>query len=343
MSSSARRARRSDPGQQSDAGSPRIMKQRGGWEYPMSREEKKHRLMCLFQAELADAERSRADNEALQMLMEKRHNTPNSPRKMPTGSGVAEGSSLSAQTVSRARMEGCGLGMVALMGVFIAIWLQHTPASVRSDAVAVVLDTPAVPPNISDRVLGMREEGHKRLKLSNCAEAEWWFSRAYDLISDAGNVSDLDHNHSVNHIVGERGFAFVCSQRYKDGAKHLEQHLLDIDLPRAAPHLLNALGYAYFYMEDFNKASNFFEVGIKVEEDNPVLWNNYAAAKIVANDLPAANGALIYAVESIKKLRIHQDHHADLVAYNLHVLKERQQDKGEKLLSPWVDLWNGYA
>jgi len=311
----------------------------------MSREEKKQRVMCLFQAELADAEQSRAENlEALQMLMEKRHNPQSSPRKMPTESGVADCSSSSVQGVSRARMEGCGFGFLAMLVVFIAAWLQYTPATVQSDATVLVeTDISVVPPNISDRVLGMREEGHKRLKLSNCAEAEWWFSRAFDLISDGGNISDSNHNQSVNHIVGERGFAFVCSQRFKDGAEHLEQHLLGIDLHRAAPHLLNALAYAYFYMEDYSKASYFFEVGIKVEEDNPVLWNNYAAAKIATNDLPAANGALIYAVESIKKLRIHQDHHADLVAYNLHVLKERTEGKVEKLLSPWVDLWNGYT
>jgi len=316
------------------------MKQRGGWEYPLSREEQKQRVMYLFQAELADADKSSADNlEALQTLMEKRKSCPSSPRKTPTRIETTGRCDSGAQITARARMEGCGLALLAVLGVLlVAMLVSRTSASVSLDT-----DDSVVPPNISDRVLGLRQEGHKRLQLSNCVEAEWWFSQALDLMSDKSNMSDSSHNHSVNHIVGERGFAFVCSQRFEDGAKQLEKHLLEVGLDRAAPHLLNALGYAYFFMEDFQKASNFFEVGIKVEEENPVLWNNYAAAKMVAGDLGAAHGALIYAVESLKRIHVHQKHHADLLAYNLHVLKERSEGDGEKLPLPWVDLWNGYT
>lgn len=339
MSSNARRARRSDPGQQSDTGSP-MMKQRGGWEYPLSREEKKQRVLYLFQTELADAEKSSASNlEALHNLRENQKARPYSPCRTPTKFGAADCGDTSDRTTARARMEGCSLALlVALGAVVVAMLVNRTNESVPVD-----VEFPVAPPNISDRILGMRHEGHTRLQLSNCVEAEWWFSQALDLVSDKGNMSDSNLNHSVNHIIGERGFAFVCSKRFGDGASQIEKHLLEVGFDRVAPHLLNALGYAYFYLEDFHKASNFFEVGIKVEEGNPVLWNNYAAAKMAAGDLGVAHGALMYAVESLKGVHVHQKHHADLLKYNLHVLQERSEGNGEKLPAPWVDLWNGYT
>ena len=115
--------------------------------------------MYLFQTELADAEKSSADNlEALQTLIESRKSCPNSPRKMPTVIGTAGCCDSLVQITARARMEGCGLALLAVLGVLVvAMLISSTNASVSQDT-----DFSVVPPNISDRVLGLRQEGHKR-------------------------------------------------------------------------------------------------------------------------------------------------------------------------------------
>jgi len=348
-----------------------IPEHRGGWEYPLSREEKKHRIMYLFQAELAEAERtSTEDKEALRgyRKRERAASTGGTTTTTTTDAAAALGNDGAAcRGTSKLRPElYAGAGLVVLLGILVAIWACHAQAQVpcavganatedacscgviaggaNASEIEIELVTvnmsETVPPNISDRVLGIRSEGHVRLKLSNCNEAEWWFSTALKLLAHDGNVSDADAYHKC-HIQGERGFALVCSQRFEEGVIQLEQHLLGIGVENGSPHLLNALGYAYFHTQDFVKAGDLFQLAIKLDEHNPVLWSNFAAAKMVSGAFQMADEALTVAHDSIMKINAHQEHHMTLILSNVQVLNELFQNN-QSQYTPLVELWNGY-
>jgi hypothetical protein len=316
----------------------KLKKKRGGWEYPLSREEKKERVMYLYQAELAEAEHNSAQNfEALQAL-EKRSDivghvaTGNVGKRWPFYLSV---------------LGGC-LAVVALLATLgVLLPLRQVKqldgicaakiAATESDLDVFMPQNLTVLPNISDRVLGMRREGHMRLELSNCAEAEWWFSLALRTISHDSNESE-----GVNHLqwlYGEHGFSLVCMQQFARGAKQLAHHISLADIAEIAPHLLNAMGYAYFHMEDFHRAGDFFHAGLQKGE-NPVLWNNLAAARMMHGDLAAADSAMFSAAESLKRLPVHQEHHTNLLYSNVQVLGAHST--GDVEMRPILELWNGY-
>lgn len=323
-------------------------KQRGGWEYPLSREEKKQRVMYLFEAELAMAEHTNAENlEALQTLLEKRQSTGSSPQKprnaVPVaGADIAVSLGTSGSRPSRSRLELGGMGLLGGLVVLVVAWLCRSTACPNNESNAHTFDRwiGDASANLTDRVLGMRQEGHIRLKLSNCAEADWWFASALHLISATSNVSEAYHN----HIVGERGFALVCSGQFEDGARLLEQHLKRLGFKGFA-HLLNALGYAYFQTQDFKKSAEFFELAMKADNFNPVPWNNLAAASMMTHDLERADYALNQAAMALNQLNVGPDDHYNmLIRFNLEVLYERaQQGQESPQRSPWVDIWNGYV
>lgn len=348
--------RRSDP-------TPLVPEQQGGWEFPLSRDEKKHRIMCLYQAELAEANRSSTEDRKALKALRKRHSNAGIDTRTDTvgtegithanGTNAAKGAA--CRSAPRPRLELYGVCLVALLGVLIAIWscrsqaMLPCPCSVSGHDANVsrtlsVNMSETVPPNISDRILGIRSEGHVRLKLSNCMEAEWWFSTALNLLALDGNVSDADAYR--NHIQGERGFALVCSQRFQEGAKTLEQHLLGLgDQMHAVPHLLNALGYAYFHIQDFAKAADLFQLSVEADKENPVPWSNLAAAMMVAGHYQQADDALNNAQDSVAKINAHQDHHLELIRSNVQVLYSLANNEtlpaGYSFL-PLVELWNGY-
>jgi len=340
--------RRSDP---TPASVPEI---RGGWEFPLSRDEKKHRIMCLFQAELAEADRSSTEDRKALQALQKRHSKAPSPETGSSTTGTSTthgGNGAACRSSSWLKPELHGACLIALLGILIAIWGCRSQAALTcpcsvsagganiSKAVTVNMSE-IVPPNISDRVLGIRSEGHVRLKLSNCMEAEWWFSTALNLLSIDGNLSDADAYR--NHIQGERGFALVCSQRFEEGANELSQHLLGLgDQMHGVPHLLNALGYAYFQTQDFVKAADLFQLGVQADKDNPVLWSNLAAAKMVSGDFQMADDALAHAQDSVANINAHQDHHMDLIRSNVQVLFALANNESLPFM-PLVELWNGY-
>lgn len=323
------------------------MEHRGGWEFPLSREEKKQRVMYLFQAELAEAEQTNAENNEeiraetkerrkLQALLAK--------RAVPVADGAPTATNLApTKRSSQARLESVGLGLLAGLTVIAIAWLCQSPAVVpvipsTTNATMPVdqaqAETSLSPGNITDRVMGMRSEGHVRLQLSNCQEAEWWFASALKVLAE-GNITSAYRN----HLLGERGFALVCSQRFADGAKILEEHMEFIGF-QGESHLLNALGYATFHLQEFVRSAAFFELSIRADKLNPVPWNNFAAAQIMAGDLGAANEALYQAAENVKQLNVHQDHHANVVSTNAAVLNAHSRGEVDRL--PWVEIWNGY-
>jgi tetratricopeptide (TPR) repeat protein len=307
--------------------------------------------MYLFQAELAEAEQTGAKNvEALQALLEKKRSVDTDSSNVIASGATADCVAVNAGKTRRrmSSLESFSLGLLGGLGVlFIAWMMQHssTVPSISSNTHAEVpfilplnLDVGGdLVPNITDRAQGMRNEGHIRLQLSNCAEAAWWFSSARQLLSHKGNVSDIFQN----HIVGEQGFALVCAGHFEEGVKFLEEHLTVIGLNPGAAHLLNALGYAHFFMKDMTKALVYFELSLRADELNPVPWNNFAGVKIMEGDLKGAEDALVRAHNNVEIYPLHQEHHIGMIRYNLQVLREKSEGKAQH--APWMDLWNGYV
>lgn len=314
----------------------------GGWEYPLSREEKKHRVLCLYQAELEQAEKK--NSECSQRVTKDCLALPNLGDSFPRNAVIA--------------------GIVVLvLAVTIPVLLLSTPAASLKDCFSDELSASDVsalglpPPNISDRIMGLRKQGHSRLKISNCAEAEWWFSSALKLLSTSSNLSEVDRG----DLVGERGFALVCAQSFEAGAEQLEQHLREIGLNQTLPHLTNALAYAYYNMQEVLKAIHLFEAVLKIEPLNPLLWNNLASAYLSSADnarahvdfeantssadfyMSSADHALTNAVYIVEQQPLIWSWFQEELFRNLHNFNERLENKTNKTVAkPNVELWNGF-
>jgi tetratricopeptide (TPR) repeat protein len=298
----------------------------GGWEYPLSREEKKHRVLCLYQAELEQAEKKNSDS-------------PKGEKKdcaeQRDGQSLANGGCLFRRNVAIAAL----LVLMAVLMHALLSTLLGEPQKDRFSCELNMSDASSLglpPPNISDRIYGLRSEGHARLKMSKCAEAEWWFSNALTLLLAETNLSKVFRSAGV----GERGFALVCAQSFEAGAEQLEQHLNDTGFNQTLPHLTNALGYAYYNMQEVRKSAGVFEAITKIEPLNPIVWNNLASASMVEGNMTMAETALghaIFIVENQPELWLW--YHEELIR-SLHNFQSRLENRS--FVTPNVELWNGY-
>jgi len=212
----------------------------------------------------------------------------------------------------------------------------------NGSAVAAPAAAAARPPDASAAVQRMRGHGLAKLGVSDCWEAEWYFSGALKLIEAQGNET---HAANLERLQGERGFSLVCSQRFEEGAVQLEQQLhAGGGLRKGPPHLVNALGYARFRLEDYDGAVVAFEAGIVADPANPILWNNLAAANMVRGEIRAADDALFHAVVQAEpeasEVHFHmEEYHRLLFLSNVQNLASRAGGQAAEL--PGVELWWG--
>jgi len=192
--------------------------------------------------------------------------------------------------------------------------------------------------NISATVKGLWKRGVEQLQLSACETASDLFKDALALLhnsSDPTDVTTLDYP----LLVCDQGFALICARRYEEGARFLESNLVK-GLRQSPPHIVNALGYAYFYLKDYLRAFEVFRLGTQVDEKNPIMWNNLASTCIVQRDFRLADESLIRAVDEGKhNLKGDEEHsyYQQLFHSNIEALANHASGKTERL--PHVELW----
>lgn len=370
--------RRSDPTPVLELSSPssRSHKCSGGWEYPLSREEKKKRVMQLFQAEL-EARDSR--DHMSEVVSEAEADVAAESRlSSPSGSHhSADVARAPQQSVSWAGFFRPATMAAVLLLVLVAstpLWVnlsagrkasggdahcippgsrssqtdnmnrsEHAivpvaPAdSNRSTLVGSVV-MPGVPLfNVTATVRRMQTMGHERLQHSDCPEAVLWFSSALEL---------LRYNSSANMTLADRarlqahrGFALICSQKYSEGADELGGLVANDERIQGESHLVNALGYAHFKMKDFRRAAEVFLLGAELDPSNMILWNNVAAAKMAHGDFKAADDAMFIAAETYERVSSNVDEYRTAMLFdNGRLLSEMIEGKQDMRL-PTVELW----
>lgn len=337
---------------------------KGGWEYPLSREEKKHRLMYVYQEELAEAERANSENVAALKALKRRHSATKEQLQAANEAAPAASSlPISGSLITAGIFALVATFALGYCSSFLIVRQYAEPSEKAVEAVSscgglfgaastdnsssVFLEgssgtaNATTPPNVSDRVWGLRSEGHVRLRLSNCAEASWWFSNSLKMLAHDNNISEDSRSVNRNDIKGELGFSLVCAQRFEEGIVELEEHLHGVGPERVSTHLFNAFGYAYFNLQDFTKATDAFYMGMQRDSQNPVLWTNLGAARMMLGDFESADHAFMSAAEAVERMKEHQEHHANLVAQNVQLL-QLWANHGPTEHRPTIDLWNGY-
>lgn len=258
-------------------------------------------------------------------------------------------------------------------GLFTQAGLQKAILGKADDRLRLPADsawpqmaTPAVssvgPPNVAVAARRLREHGLKRLAVSDCSKAQWYFGSAFEMLQEqaaqdgSGNATLTD---DMVALLGDRGFALVCANRYSEGLAFIEESSL-LSLQSSETYMLNALGYARFRLQDYARAGHAFEAGIRSDPLNPLLWNNLAAAKMAEGDFPAADDALYHAwdkaelrgeQEKLSEHYIVDSYQQQLIRENIRNLACRadgnRADLGcpevEQLTLPAVELWWGGA
>jgi len=206
----------------------------------------------------------------------------------------------------------------------------------------------------------MRELGHLRLAVSDCAGAAVWFRKALTLLDEAdrslllrgsaapspgqtraGNTtaalvvvdSAKPTWHDRQAVLGDHGFALVCAQRYAAGLDALQEALRlrgqNRDGP-ASPHLSNAQGVAYFQAGQYDRAKEVFASIAAKFPQNPILWNNLGAASVLSGEFEAAEKAMYQALDATSELQ-HSSvaYYRQLVSNNVHILRHRSSRRAK--------------
>ncbi|CAK0859119.1 unnamed protein product, partial [Prorocentrum cordatum] len=175
------------------------------------------------------------------------------------------------------------------------------------------------------------------------SEAHWYFASALELLMvGSGGLAERDVE--VRGLLGHQGFALVCDEKFREGAALLEHHIRSEGLTEGTAHLLNALGFARFRMGDYERAELAFEAGSRAEPQNPIMWNNLAAVKMMRGRLGEADGAMYQALDRTlpgqrgKEAQwVVGDYHRWMFQSNAVNLASRAS--GAKAGMPQVDLW----
>lgn len=374
---------------------PSPMRQGSGWEYPLSREEKKHRVMCLFEQELAQAHEaviSAALNldanydkggppQAKQCTNQDQVQSP--ARSCDSTTASAQMVSLESKLVSNhsrfpdrfAMIFVCFLflGVLCAMFAFFAnrSFSEAPPAKGKNgigisgrdnfDAAGRIqdrhtrVDRPATAKysNSTAAVLSMREQGLHYLRISDCFQAEWFFKNALrqleeedGLVTVLGNCSSasLGSGTPLNcdlaeksrlMLLADHAFALVCAQKYQDGVKLIEERVHADAQKNLPPHLLNALGYSYFRMGMYPRASIAFQKALQIDLKNPIIWNNLAASKMVSGFYQDADDAL-YRTGDPADFNM-DEYYLRIFQSNLQNLVDRVE--GRQAALPSIELW----
>lgn len=370
------------PKRKSDPVRPRAPqpRQADSWEYPLSREEKKYRVMCLFEQELNEAKQCGAEevealldeNEALYAQLEELEERRSSQEEA------------AAEATRRPTLEledGKGrwrnhrfyllavlvLAFSAAATLAAAFWsaesrleeghelLSTSPEPPNVAAAAAepphVEAAAAEPPNVAAAARRLQAHGMARLAVSDCWKADWYFSSALKLLEEQvalqeGAAAESLSRHILN-LLGDRGFSLVCAQRFPDGVATLERHLAGTDVELIASHVLNALGYARFMLQDFSGALLAFNAGLQKDDRNPILWNNLAAAHMVLGHIQEADDAMFkvgefsdHEKQTKGSIEVSEYHEAAFLD-NVQELMNRANGQATKV--PSVELWWGGA
>lgn len=366
-------------------------RQQDSWEFPLSREEKKYRVISLYEQELAEANHAGEEleelideNEALHAQLEQLEERHAQASKVAPG-GARETVVQSKQDVAAAAgrpgvlgrcLAAASLLLALLIGA--AILLVPDVAENRSKTVpetqvgelsehpgpaegaAEISRQPSTgPPNppVSTTATASRLEAHglERLKGSDCFKAAWYFSSALGLVKEqmdelGGAVTEELVSQRMN-LLGNRGFALVCAQRFQEGLELLEeQREVRALRPEAGvpAYLLNAQGFALFKLQGYAQAVEAFSAGVAAEPDNPILWSNLGAAQMVLGDLQAADDALFQAAELLDPKKRESEapavdaHHQAMFGFNVEILRQKASGAEVDTL-PAVELWWGGA
>lgn len=209
-----------------------------------------------------------------------------------------------------------------------------TAAATTSVVNAVVNAAPATLNTTSlDMVHRLRRLGHESLKRSDCYQAAHYFNLSREqLHKKEANVTEvlgLQFSLSQDHA-----FALICSRRFQEGIALLEGCLTST--LKCDSKLLNALGYAFFQLEDFETAARVFQMGLSEDPENPIIWNNLGAARMDLGDLEAADFALDKAAAIAEKIQ--ENHPRQLTIANVQELTHRVKIGTVKNRAQ-VDIW----
>jgi len=150
-------------------------------------------------------------------------------------------------------------------------------------------------------------------------------------IADATSGQTL---HEIDHkdLARDRAFAMICAFRFRSGAEILEQVMLNASSVHA-----NALGYAHFNLKDYKKAGVAFELGLKIDPLNKIIWNNLAAARLLFGDIIAADDAMYNALDPDNMNSQSDPWFNHVFMSNVNVIA--QHAAGQKTRLPSIEIW----
>lgn len=208
-------------------------------------------------------------------------------------------------------------------------------------------------PNTTAMVQRMHADALRHLELSDCVQAEYWLKGAMELVTS--ELAELQLQKEMLPILADYGFALICSHRFEEGVevmlKHVEytRQLIEGDLLPLAAHHLNALGYAYFQLQDYHKAGHAFELATNVDPGNPNVWSNFAGALMMSGDFEGADGAMEKAfdiVEASEGIVAFNAHQQEALMTNVKILADlkilhdhKWPSSATEVSLPVVDLW----
>lgn len=186
-----------------------------------------------------------------------------------------------------------------------------------------------------DHVNRLRRVGNDQLKRSDCYQAAHYFNVSRQVLAKLeGNITEEIEGLHFS-LLSEFAFALICSRRFPEGIA-----LLDGCLTRTrkcSSYLLNALGYAFFEIQDMEAAAEVFQMGIAEDMENPIIWNNLGAAKMELGDLTGADDALDKAAAIADKNS--ESHPRELAFANVRELTTRVRSGGKVQKKAKVDIW----
>lgn len=355
----------------------------------MSKEEKKDRVIFLFEQELSEA---REEEQAMDDLMsqlerleELRPGTAKRLKEAVRSIGLVE------EVAGRTRwlrlrnsgwvLAGAGVCFLLLLVAAFFVyrsWSGVSAAATSQSAGGSFVETPAIPTargNVSeasllsgtvstlaavtttttvattvtttvasaaaptvnmqslDMVHRLRRLGHESLKRSDCYQAAHYFNLSREQLQKTeADVEVLGLQFSLSQ---DHAFALICSRRFQDGIALLEGCLTGT--LKCDSKLLNALGYAFCQLEDFETAAKVFQMGLSEDPENPIIWNNLGAARMELGDLEAADFALDKAAAIAEKSQ-EGSHPRQLTIANVQELTHRVQS-GKVKNKAQVDIW----
>jgi len=193
----------------------------------------------------------------------------------------------------------------------------------------------------------MRHFGHLRLAVSQCGAAAEWFGTAVNAserLMAESSTAGVGLKVLQPKLRGDLGLALTCARRYEDAIENLRLAMNSYEAP---PHWQNALGFAYFHSGMFPEAIAVFQAALMKHGDNPILWNNLAAAAMSLHsmDIRTADEALYNALLKVELLKHANSFHyfRQVIANNVHIFRARAKVPGGSPVlpaAPHVETYN---